>query len=425
MQGIIQGEQSDPMTDRARLDRWLAGMLRRLAAFGLIGLTLFGSLLLACQGQRETSLTFYLAVLPSEKEAYQPLLRDFSKQTGIAVNLVAQQYAEIRRALQAEVIAGRGLADVIEVDVYYLAAMQSLVTDLTPLMNAETLTGINAEALEAGRFDGSLYYLPHRLSWQAMVYNSHYIENPPATWEELLDVARRYPGRMGLKAAQYEGLTCDILSFVWQAGGDPLRMNDAGCLAAMNFLAAYGEALNPSARSYKENSVLEAQEKEEIYLHFNWPFVVPLLQEKQMLPEPNVVAPLPAGPEGKAAVLGGGYLAISTVAPHPQEAARLVRFLASAQAQRFFVKHLGWMPTRSEAWDALPQEMRTVYHGFIEMAPHVKPRPPVEYYESLSRLWQQAFRDIVFDHKPVKETMDHYAAQAATLRGNSPAENVR
>lgn len=400
-------------------------MLKRVATLGLLGLVLFANSFLACQGRRETSVMFYLAVLPSEKEAYQPLLRDFSRQTGIAVNLVAQQYAEIRRALQAEVIAGRGLVDVIEVDVYYLAAMQSMVQDLTPLINPEVLTGINPDALEAGRFEGDLYYLPHRLSWQAMVYNSQYIENPPTTWNELLDVARRYPGRMGFKAAQYEGLTCDILSFVWQAGGDPLRMNDPGCLAAMEFLAAYGEALNPSARSYKENSVLEAQEKEEVYLHFNWPFVVPLLQEKGMLPEPNRVASLPVGPEGNATVLGGGYLAISSVAPHPKEAARLVSFLTGAQAQRFFVSHLGWMPIRSEAWDALPPEMREVYNGFIEMAPYVKPRPPVLYYESLSRLWQQAFRDIVFDHKPVKETMDQYAAQAATLRGNNPTENVR
>jgi hypothetical protein len=58
------------------------------------------------------------------------------------------------------------------------------------------------------------------------------------------------------------------------------------------------------------------------------------------------------------------------------------------------------------------------------MAPYVKPRPPVKYYESLSQLWQQAFRDIVFDHKPVQETMDRYAAQAATLRGNNLSENA-
>jgi ABC-type glycerol-3-phosphate transport system substrate-binding protein len=199
-------------------------------------------------------------------------------------------------------------------------------------------------------------------------------------------------------------------------------MNDPGCLAAMNFLAAYGKTLNPSARSYKENSILEAQEKEEIYLHFNWPFVVPLLQEKQLLPEPNVVAPLPAGPEGKATVLGGGYLAISAVAPHPQEAARLIAFLTGSEAQRFFVKNLGWMPIRSEAWDVLPEKMREEYHGFIEMAPYVRPRPPVQYYESLSRLWQQAFRDIVFESKPVKETMDHYAAEAATLRESSTSD---
>jgi hypothetical protein len=32
-------------------------------------------------------------------------------------------------------------------------------------------------------------------------------------------VARAHPGKIGFKGARYEGLTCDLLPFVWSAGG--------------------------------------------------------------------------------------------------------------------------------------------------------------------------------------------------------------
>ncbi len=55
-------------------------------------------------------------------------------------------------------------------------------------------------ALAAGTIDG-LRFLPHRVAWQALIYDHAALGRPPATWDELLAVARAHPGKIGFKGA--------------------------------------------------------------------------------------------------------------------------------------------------------------------------------------------------------------------------------
>ena len=357
--------------------------------------TIIISLSLFTCGKPKSSITVYLSILPQEQAKYIKLIKEFKRETGIDVNLIAQQYGEIRRTLEAEVRAGKGVVDIIELDVYYLNSLAPFVYDLTPYEKRFKKEKIYPDAWKAGIINNKLLFIPHRLSWQALIYNSKYIPHPPRTWEELLDIAERYPKKVGLKASLYEGLTCDILPFIWQAGGEPLNFKSPGSIEAMRFLEKLIPYLNPQSRTYKENTILEAQAREEIYLHFNWPFAVTYLKDKGLLPNPNRTAMLPKGPKGYATVLGGGYLAISKVAPHPKEAIRFLEFITSSRVQKWLVENLGWMPIREDGWEGLTQENKELYQGYIEMAPYVKARPSVPEYEKVSRGWQEAFHRIM------------------------------
>ena len=42
------------------------------------------------------------------------------------------------------------------------------------------------------------------VTWQALLYDHALLGKPPETWDELLAVARKYPGKIGFKAAQYD-----------------------------------------------------------------------------------------------------------------------------------------------------------------------------------------------------------------------------
>ncbi len=347
-------------------------------------------------GRREVKIA--LALLPSEQAKYAAVIDTFSARSGIEVRLVAQQYAEIRSAVEAEAKAGRGELDLVELDVYLLPLMQKFMQPLDTLVAgiSELAKSVRRENWNVGVFDGKTYFVPHRLNWQAMFYDASALGAPPASWEELLALAKRHPGRIGLKCARYEGLVCDIFPFLWQAGADPLKPSSQQAREALRFLQELAKYLNPAARSYKENTVLQAQEHGEVLLHFNWPFAVPLLREKGLLPSRVRTAPLPAGPRGRATVLGGGYLAIPKTAPHPDLAAKFIEFVTSPDGQRMLVSRLGWFPIRDEGWAAMTDDDKAALEGFLAMKDAVFARPNIPSYPEVSRIWQDGFYRIAF-----------------------------
>jgi ABC-type glycerol-3-phosphate transport system substrate-binding protein len=382
------------------------------------------SLVLSCGDRHgeQVEVTFAAALLPSEQSKYTDILQQFSQQTGIAVHLISQQYGQIRSAIEAEAQAGRGELDLAELDVYLLPIMRPLMQPLDALLESphELSTQVPEDAWEVCIFgeDENLYYLPHRLNWQAMIYDHTVLEKPPADWDELKDVARRFPGSIGLKCARYEGLVCDLFPFLWQAGGDPLHPGSAAALEAMIYLTDLSSSLNEAARSYKENTILQAQEHQEILLHFNWPFAVPLLREKELLPQRMKTAPLPAGSAGRATVLGGGYLGIPNTAPHPHEAALLADYLTSPQTQQQLVARLGWFPIRPEGWEALTPEDRKIFDGYLVMAEEVRARPNMTHYEQVSQIWQDGFYRIVFEKEEPRTVLEEMQEKIDELIGD-------
>ena len=363
--------------------------------------------LCACQ-RSQNALTVAVALLPDELPVYREVLAEFERHTGLTVVVVPQQYADIRRALAAEAVSGRGTLDLVELDVYSLAAAAPLVSDFDPDALGADLEALAPEALAVGRInDGSasrLRFLPHRLSWQALIYNHAVLGTPPATWADLLAVARAHPGQIAVKGALYEGLTCDVLPFVWSAGGSGEAFDDAGARAAFAFFAELAPYLHPQSQVFKESTIAEAMARGEIVLHLNWPFVMSLYAAQGLAPDPIRSAPLPSGPNGarRTTVLGGGYIGVPRAAPHRVAAVQLARFLIGAMAQRRLHESLGWFSARRDLPVSGSAEL---LDGFAAMRADVRPRPARADYARLSRLWQQAFRAVVFEHAEVTPTL--------------------
>jgi ABC-type glycerol-3-phosphate transport system substrate-binding protein len=371
-----------------------------------------GAVLAAGCGPGPKTLTVAAALLPDELRTYRTLLDDFERESGWRVVVVPQQYAEIRRALAAEAAAGRGRIDLAELDVYELAAAAPDVEPLDRAALATTLAALAPAAVEAGTIDG-LRFLPHRLSWQALVYDHRVLHEPPATWDELLAVARAHPGKIGLKGASYEGLTCDLLPFVWEAGGSGASLDDAGALRAFRFFAELAPYLNPQSATFKEATIAEAMARGELVLHLNWPSVMSLYASQGLAPDPIRSAPLPAGPDGRATVLGGGYLGVPRGAPHPEGAIVLLRWLLGRPVQERLVRQLGWFSPRRDVGVGGGGGLLA---GFVAMRGDVRPRPETPDYRRLSRHWQQAFRAVVFGGRDPAATL---AAAAAAFRAGS------
>lgn len=376
----------------------------RVAAVGAL-------LTLAACERTSPTLTFTAALLPSELPAYREVVAEFEQHSGLRVVVVPQQYADIRRALAAEAAAGTGSLDLVELDVYSLAAAADDVAVLDENVVAPDLEALNPQAVRAGRIDG-LRFLPHRVSWQALIYNHAVLGSPPTTWGELRAVARAHPGKIGFKAALYEGLTCDVLPFVWSAGGSGESFDDSGTIQAFELFADLAPHLHPQSATFKESTIVEAMARGELVLHLNWPFAMSLYASQGLAPGTIRSAPLPRGPAGATTVLGGGYLAIPRHAPQHEAALQLARHLISHSTQSRLRRDLGWFSARRDVPVGGTSQLLS---GFAAMRDAVRPRPERADYLRLSRLWQQAFRAVVFHGAEPESALDIAAAEWSSL----------
>jgi ABC-type glycerol-3-phosphate transport system substrate-binding protein len=363
------------------------------------------------------TLTIALAVFPVEAAHYREFARQFESEHHVHLVLIAQTYSDILRALQAEAGAGRGRLDLVELDLSMLGEARESVGPLDRAVNRQALRLFPASAWQAGTFGGRLYFVPHRLMWQAMIFNHLMVPHPPATWAQLLNFVRRYPGKFAFKAARYEGLICDLMPFVWDAGGNELEPASSTDLRALEFVRELTPGLNPESAVFREMSILEAQARGEVWIHFNWPFAIGYLQSKGLASSVNLSAPLPAGPYGNATPLGGGYFGIPRSAPHPELAAAFLRYLLTPETQEKLSRVMNWY---GSAAPPPGSEQARLYAGFTAMRPFARARLPVANYVALSNSWQRAFRAVLFEDQNPRVAL---AQVAAVLADSSRAAN--
>src|SRR6266481_378653 len=346
-------------------------------------------------------LNIALAVFPDEAARYESFVAEFESQHHVHVKVLAQTYTDILQAMRVQA-GSHGSLDLIELDLAMLGEAHSYTQPLDKVVSPTARALFSKEAWDAATIDRQLYFVPHRLMWQAMIYNRIEVPNPPATWNDLARFAQEQPGKLALKGARYEGAICDVMPFVWSAGGNQCAPDSAESIRALDFLQQLAPDLNDESAVFREMSVLEAQARGSVWIHFNWPFAIGYLHAKALAPSVNLSAPIPAGPIGRATPLGGGYLAIPNSAPHPKLAAEFIEYLLTADTQAKLSRELDWygsVPPPPGSEDA------ELYAGYVAMRPYVRARPTVDCYPDLSEQWRRAIRAVLFDNRPPASAM--------------------
>jgi arabinogalactan oligomer / maltooligosaccharide transport system substrate-binding protein len=352
-------------------------------------------LLAGCRTSAATQqLNIALAVFPDEAARYEAFVTDFESQHHVHVNVLAQTYTDILQAMRVQA-ASHGSLDLVELDLAMLGEAHGYAQPLDTIVSPSARALFSNEAWNAATIDRHLYFIPHRLMWQAMIYNRIAVPNPPANWNDLARFAREHPGKLALKGARYEGVVCDVMPFVWTAGGDQCAPDSPNSLRALDFLRTLAPDLNDESAVFREMSVLEAQARGSVWIHFNWPFAIAYLHSKGLAPSVNLSAPIPAGPDGRATPLGGGYLAIPNSAPHEKLAAEFMQYLLTADVQAKLSRELGWY---GSVPPPVGSEDAQLYAGYVAMRPFVRARPTVDCYADLSDQWRRAIRAVLFDN---------------------------
>ena len=208
--------------------------------------------------------------------------------------------------------------------------------------------------------DGKLLAMPWFTEAGLLYYRKDLLEQyhrpVPKTWEEMtstakiIQTAERAKGRKNLwgyvfQGRAYEGLTCNATEWIASYNGGHfiesdgrVSINNPQAAKALDQAASWIGTISPkSTLDMAEEEVrAQFQEGNAVFMR-NWPYAWSLARmDRSVIKNKVGVASLPqGGADGQhAASLGGWGLAVSKYSKHPNEAADLVLFLTSEQAQK-------------------------------------------------------------------------------------------
>lgn len=341
-------------------------MRKVLAALGILALGVLA------YGQVE--IEFWHAMRGGHLETLEAITAKFMEENpDIVVKLVSQgSYGDLNTKLIAAAAAMRPPTMAQFYADWVAAAYKDALVPLNDLIPEEVLNDIPEKLLEGCYFDGKLLTIPFNKSTLILFYNTDLVPNPPATWDELIEMAQALtvdedgdgtPDRYGFGLRPYPEM---FTTPFWQAGGkflsDDMKeslLNTEPGLLALEFL------LKLKATSLYQSAYLSGpfgSGKVAMYIGSvaGIPYVARAAEGKIHWN----TAVLPKGPVNNDSIYMGTDLGIFAVNTTPEQRAAAVKYilyLLSPEAHMAWAKGTGYIPFRksaitSEEWKAYMAE---------------------------------------------------------------------
>ena len=377
-------------------------------------------------------VVFSASLAEDEKPALREVLERFRAESGITVTLVGVTAQDLPEKLKVEVGAGRPTIDLFAQD---NLALRSLVDGglVQPLDDVAVPEAV-IPAMVPPRFDGARYFLPFRPNVQVTYVNRNRLAESgvsrPQTVAELRAVAKAFKDRRGapkvaLALAEGAPTAITIAELVLSFGGDPVSLNDAGSVAAFEFLAGLWRdgLLARESLVAKYDTQVDHLVSETAWLAPNWPFTSGVLARQALLDRFEVYEGW-RGPVRAAHVVGGDVLGIprGVAGSRRERAVRLAAFLMSREAQERLVAGNAWPAIRADAYGQVPAAQRETFEAVRRALDDGWHRPGVPYWSDVSDAMNEAVRRILQGGEPVRPVLDqlHVAVAEAARRKGAP-----
>ncbi len=362
-------------------------------------------------GAPRTVITFPIGAAGAESEiTRRQLARFMEEHPGIVVvSRPTPDSSDQRHQLYVQWLNARASdPDILQLDIIWTPEFAAAGW-LLPLerFNPE-IEDFFPASIESNRWQGHLYALPWFVDVGMLYWRTDLLEEPPATFVDLLEQAQAARARSGLpygfvwQGARYEGLITVFLEILGGHGGSIL--DDSGSVAvdspaavsALTFLteAIHKHGIVPeSVLTWQEEQTRFAFQNGQAVFMRNWPYACALLQNaaESRVAGRFAVAPMPAAPGGSpTAALGGWQLAINANSDEPQAAYAVIDYLMRPEQLLERLRVAGTFPARPSVYDhpglagelpVSPQQVRRI----IEAA---TPRPRTPVYTELSQILQ-------------------------------------
>ncbi|RMF47130.1 MAG: extracellular solute-binding protein [Anaerolineae bacterium] len=260
--------------------------------------------------------------------------------------------------------------DIYQIDVIWPGTLARHFVDLYKYgagrYTAEHFPAIIANNTVNGRLVAMPWFVDAGLLYyRTDLFAKYEYDHPPATWDELEEMAQRIqegeraenPNFWGYvwQGHAYEGLTCNALEWIASNGGGTIitpsgliTINNVPAIQAVQRAAHWvGTISPPGVLGLTEEDARTMFQNGNAAFMRNWPYAYNLLNALDSDVRAQVgIAPLPAGDSGQsAATLGGWQLAVSRYSNHPEIAADVVFYLTGQDEQKIRAINAGYNPT--------------------------------------------------------------------------------
>ena len=312
-----------------------------------------------------------------------------------------QQHSDLVQHFQAK----DANYDVVDVDVVWTAEFAAKGW-LQPLKGATAIdtSSLLPATVKTATYNNTLYAAPQTSDGGLLYYRKDLVRTPPKTWAEMMSACKIAKQKnMGCYAGQfakYEGLTVNAGEAINSTGGSivgkdgttPTVNSSAAAKGLNNLATAYKDGNIPKeAITFQEEQGRTAFESGKLLFMRNWPYVYSLAstEASSKVKSKFGIAPLPGMNGPGASSLGGHNAAISVYSKHQATALDFLKFLETAETQKFFIRQGSLAPVRAEVYHDPALVKKFPYLPvLLTSIQNAVPRPVSPYYPAVTKAVQ-------------------------------------
>lgn len=275
----------------------------------------------------------------------------------------------------------------------------------------------------SGNFNGKQWAMPKFTDAGVFYYRTDIVDNPPKTWDELVEMASELQGEEGtdfgyiMQAAQYEGLITNAIEYIVSYGGQVIDEDNNVVVDSPETVKGIEKMQEIINSDFVPDNILNFQEVEtenafiegKSVFARNWPYLQASAEdeEKSKIAGNVGVTMLPAGDAGVASTLGGWMGAINRYTDHPEEAWEFLKFMTGPEGQKITATKGGSAPTLKELYeDEEVKESGPLFSNpdFVETLENAVPRPVSPIYPKISDIMQIELSKALAGDQTAEET---------------------
>ncbi|MDQ0338585.1 multiple sugar transport system substrate-binding protein [Caldalkalibacillus uzonensis] len=364
-----------------------------------------------------------------QQTEFEKLAEEYNKlQDKVKVVMEYVPFDETKKQLSIGV-AGETLPDIVFMDGVDNASFAAIgvLEDLTDRIQEWGQAENYYEGpLNSTKYNGRYYGLPYESNTLALFYNKDMfekagIEEPPATWEELRETAKKLTDNehygFAISAVRSEESTFQFYPFLISAGGDYQNINSPEAVKAITLFEDLLKdgSMSKDVVNATQDDIAKQFAAGRVAMMINGPWNITRIKEDA--PDLNFgIAMIPKDVKS-ASVLGGGNLTI-VKGKNVDEAWEFLKWLQDPKQLEPFASSTNIFPPRKDVLETSEYWKGDQYLSeFIPIMDVAVPRGPSPEWPEISSAIQVAIQQVLTESQSPQEAFDEAAVIIDSIIG--------